>query len=676
MLPMDKTYNVATVTQDTRSIGLGAFVTPITAGFNSSSTKQNLYLVRDTDTIALGRVEHQGGSDAGLTFGWEFRPVLGRHVVQAGMRRVFASLSLPTEDGKPYAMDVEVQTYWRHYDQKSGTLADDDLPPSQPDSRQKPAIQEPEHWPEIIPSSADVDKTLRPEFVDAMASENNDGMAFVTVHGRNFIPGTTVALGDDVLSVGNGLLQILGEGTLQFTVPERQLVLNNPTIIGPYGGQTPVDFSPSTSQVPTNPNTPRGMSIVDAYLQPRDSQVTDVTLYLDGQNPYYPGKKTRSSRPEDNAGAGTNIPQVENEEGSNENLSVVPFDDLKAFYSGTGSTAQATANDLRRVLVASVGTTVIGFPDNPFSWISYSSTKNIYTVRFSVPTQALRASPYITVQQLFKGPAFRDTVPIADRLFKSGDFTVTGISLVSDDPSGPWYAISGTGFTNNMVVAVAGNTLTTNDGKNDMLLGGIAHVYKYRRGRTRAVASTNTAAKAASTQTEPTPINVGTVVSVHLTSQEVHNATALALYQYGPWKDPNHPGTTDTPFLGSPTIVVPLPLTSAHPYQSVGLAGRPPLAANLRTTPTVASAGTVTQNYVGIVPLTGTNFDQVTAVVLGDGTKTPVDWELLSNDGTKMSITLTTPVTKTAGYVEIDLVQSDGSVVPYDLQVQSSGSKS
>ena len=167
LLPAQKTYNVAKITSKQRSFGGAAVIEPVASvGVSTGKAKDRLYLAKDTDTVALqydhpsvkplrsplpGRaltglqaavrmqrldecgnewfaiddaeqrddLDSKMSRDNSVTFGWQFRPVLGADYVASGPRQVFAQLALPEalEEAK-FLPAVLVQTRWREYDEK------------------------------------------------------------------------------------------------------------------------------------------------------------------------------------------------------------------------------------------------------------------------------------------------------------------------------------------------------------------------------------------------------------------------------------------------------------------------------------------------------------------------------------------------------------------------------
>ena len=97
------------ISRKAQSIGFGAVVQVVNVGFTASRSRETMYLVKDTDTVAL-----QGPStaDGSISFGWQFRPVLGRRVVEPGLRQVFATVALPVPAACGFVGQLEVTTRW------------------------------------------------------------------------------------------------------------------------------------------------------------------------------------------------------------------------------------------------------------------------------------------------------------------------------------------------------------------------------------------------------------------------------------------------------------------------------------------------------------------------------------------------------------------------------------
>jgi hypothetical protein len=178
LLPREKTYNVASITDSTTSIG-GAFVTQI-AGFSGSWLRghKTYYLVKDQDTLALTFASEDKKK---VHFLWQFRPVLGQEYVRAGLKQTFVQLAFPSPWSEKEFGTVTVRTYWRKYDRKKG-LMKEVLPYSLNDSYPS--------WP-----IRKYDLRMQPKKFDLEQLEDlGNGQMHVSLQGR-FLSGTSVRIG-------------------------------------------------------------------------------------------------------------------------------------------------------------------------------------------------------------------------------------------------------------------------------------------------------------------------------------------------------------------------------------------------------------------------------------------------------------------------------------------------
>lgn len=118
IFPAKDTYNVTSVTQRTSGIGLAIPIATIPVGIGGSSLSGTSYIVKDIDTMAF-TTEPKGNS---VEFGWQFRPVLGRHFVDQGPRTVFVVLSVPYAVGT-YPISFTQWSAWYPWDGSSGIIA-------------------------------------------------------------------------------------------------------------------------------------------------------------------------------------------------------------------------------------------------------------------------------------------------------------------------------------------------------------------------------------------------------------------------------------------------------------------------------------------------------------------------------------------------------------------------
>jgi hypothetical protein len=190
LIPREKTYNVAAITDKSTSIGGGVATQIVGVSGSWLRGHKTYYLVQDQDTVALTYRPADGHKTG---FRWQFRPVLGQHYVKTGLKQTFVQLAFPSltsatggEIGR-----VAVRTYWRKYDSKAGILK------------------------ELVPGSyremyRDVDipsfkQPVEPTAFNPSSIEDiGGGQALVRLPGR-FLPGTYVRIGSAMLTEGQGL---------------------------------------------------------------------------------------------------------------------------------------------------------------------------------------------------------------------------------------------------------------------------------------------------------------------------------------------------------------------------------------------------------------------------------------------------------------------------------------
>ena len=281
LLPRDKTYNVATLSKDSKSFGLGAVVQIFNVGVNASGSSETLFLVRDTDTVALERIpQPQAASGApalakSITFGWQFRPVLGRKAVEPGTRQVFAMLALPIENrfGLGYTGLVEVHTRWRRFDAKTNTVGEV-ISGSENTQRLEPLKVRAGSFDEFV---------LGPEVESVKWNNIGNDQVMVTVTGRNFLSGTSVVVGDTVIARPEQGLSLQGESFLMFRAPGAKLAqLGNTLVVGRYGpAVSMLNHLPFEELLDEHGNPVLGIKILlEPTFTPVDSRNTKVSLLI------------------------------------------------------------------------------------------------------------------------------------------------------------------------------------------------------------------------------------------------------------------------------------------------------------------------------------------------------------------------------------------------------------
>jgi hypothetical protein len=206
------------------------------------------YLERDADTVAL-LGENSKNEDAipesKLRFGWQLRPMAGRRSVTAGLRQMFAVLALPQKDETDkdkLSLNVEVRTYWRRFNAKTGTSSDRLNLKAWISNR---PVELHHKWNQKfeVTSTVKVEGGLRPYLENVSWQAVGPNRAVIMVKGRNFFPGTSVMLGDQNYRTDDGLI-IKSEKTLQVTVPLVAL-MSDAVLNGRYGPSLPLYFPPA-----------------------------------------------------------------------------------------------------------------------------------------------------------------------------------------------------------------------------------------------------------------------------------------------------------------------------------------------------------------------------------------------------------------------------------------------
>ncbi len=247
MMPEQGSHNAATLTQKANSFGGALAAQVFSVGVAGQKRSQTFYLYRDIDTLSFQEpVPDRDGSaretdsrrchsnSPCLYFGWQFRPVLGRPTVEAGLRHMIVVLSLPASDlekGSP-ALDIHVRTHWEPYDKKAQTTTrhryfcwDKCVYARSTEYTQPPVA---------VPRTLTYQKELGPTItaVKWLPTDNATGVALVT--GTNFFPGTTVRLGNKTYTGNNDGLTLKSDDELEITAPFTAALVGG-AVSGRYG---------------------------------------------------------------------------------------------------------------------------------------------------------------------------------------------------------------------------------------------------------------------------------------------------------------------------------------------------------------------------------------------------------------------------------------------------------
>lgn len=182
ILPREKTYNVASISDKMMSFGGGIVTQVINGGFSYLRGRKNYFIVQDQDTLAMMR---ESPDNTSTIFSWQFRPVLGQRVVTAGLKQTFVQLAVPIEADEGCVGSLKIKTYWRRLDRKKNVLRE--------------VIADTLRISELTPVSR-IDQTPIPSDVDY--DDLGSGAVLAKIRGQ-FLPGTYVRVGSNLYREGS-----------------------------------------------------------------------------------------------------------------------------------------------------------------------------------------------------------------------------------------------------------------------------------------------------------------------------------------------------------------------------------------------------------------------------------------------------------------------------------------
>lgn len=227
LLPREKTYNVASITDKSVSIGGGVATQILGVSGSWLRGHKTYYLVQDQDTVALSFRPEVGGK---VGFMWQFRPVLGREYAKAGLKQTFVQLAFVAPDDADTVGRVTVRTYWRGYDRKRG-ITQNIIPNSFQEHIAEPGV------PIRTYALAKKPPTFNPR--DHL-EDLGGGQLLVRVDGR-YLPGTYVRIGSTILTPGPQFTHE-HEG-IRFIAPLSDLVTKEPVLVAHDGTEVPLRFA-------------------------------------------------------------------------------------------------------------------------------------------------------------------------------------------------------------------------------------------------------------------------------------------------------------------------------------------------------------------------------------------------------------------------------------------------
>jgi hypothetical protein len=429
LLPQEKTYNVASVTKDSKAIDAGAVVQFIGVGGAMGKTQESMYLVKDTDTVALERKS----IGKKVRFVWQFRPVLGRKTVEPGVRQVYALISVPNILGQDNGMwkgRVTAKTTWRKYDKKTKTVGD--LVKGTNEVSQYDA-----EFPIGNPNLTDLG--LQPAIESLSYEDAGNGQLLIVARGQGFTRDTNVILGNKVLSRPEDGLTIANERRLMLLATAQSLANNSPLMVSRYGT---TEFKRNRSVCYPNQdkcigvNAPYyGRSLEVRKVNARDSLNSEVTIRLSSSKEYLND-------------AGEKLPFIED------------FDGYLFKHHPP---------------VVLIGGRVFGFSDAPFMSKKYRDSNNpnvslsgcadnkwCADLTFVAPTQLLANNTFLTFKEFLW-----DEGALTVDLPKQDNFIASSLTTLGSNGNKTQLAISGGGFTKEVVVYVGNTEFRVNCGASE-----------------------------------------------------------------------------------------------------------------------------------------------------------------------------------------------------------------
>jgi hypothetical protein len=221
IMPRDKTYNVAAITDKSISVGGAVATQVISLGVSALWGHKSNYVVQDQDTVAF---QLPTATASTARFGWIIKPVLGQSVITSGMRNCFVQLAFPELPGAPSYGTIKVTTHWKKYDAKHGVVID----------------ESPEHArAEAAVGPFDIENlSIKPLIRNATYEDNADGTIRVTADG-DFLSGTFAQVGTSSF-VPNVNGTVKDPSGIHFVLPAIQLATHDANMIDRSGEASPM----------------------------------------------------------------------------------------------------------------------------------------------------------------------------------------------------------------------------------------------------------------------------------------------------------------------------------------------------------------------------------------------------------------------------------------------------
>jgi hypothetical protein len=257
ILPREKTYNIAAITDSSVSIGGGVVTHILSVGANGLWGHKTYYVVQDQDTVAI-QLPPDPNHRSTTRVGWQIHPVLGQKTVQSGTRVLFVQLAFPSQPGVPEFGSVLVTTRWRKLDRKNNIVSSESIEGSDVTMARRFSIPS----FDVTPGIQNVEGP----------TDNGDGTVTVRVQSEGYFAGTFVRIGTNALSAGspNTLFE---PSFISFTVPSISLATHPAYLVDRSGAYHEIR-DPRADAHPT----PKCLTLGKVEVKPRNSSTALVTV--------------------------------------------------------------------------------------------------------------------------------------------------------------------------------------------------------------------------------------------------------------------------------------------------------------------------------------------------------------------------------------------------------------
>jgi hypothetical protein len=241
ILPRERSYNTAHITDNQKSFAGAAVASVLSLGLSWTGRTKTFYLLQDLDTVALERAADATAPSASTSFAWQFRPVLNQPAVSTGLRQTFVQLAFAVPDAAPRFGTAKVVVRWRKYSPKKRAVGDV-LTWRNPKTHVRGAMETTLYQSALLPN---FDLTPDPQLVSV--TDIGQGRVHVRVLG-DFLPDTYVRVGDAILDEPTSTILHDPSG-LRFFVSAASMMANGITLVARDGNETPLSNRDPTVNV-------------------------------------------------------------------------------------------------------------------------------------------------------------------------------------------------------------------------------------------------------------------------------------------------------------------------------------------------------------------------------------------------------------------------------------------